>query len=249
MRFQLDPVAAHGGLQLSPAAAAELTAPQIYVERSGFAEVGAVHYGFGFQVVLNYRGARRIDRGGGWLGYNCDLRLLPDQGGGVMVLTNRSDSGCTVLTNTVLDDLLGLEPVPWLERLRPQRAPRRDQAARDGAARAQARHCNTRPSHALADCAHEYGHPAYGSVRIVCDGETLRWQGLGLNLPMVHRHYDVFETASKETEWFGVWTVRFATGVEGDIESLSVPLEPAVAPIVFRRQPKAQMASARSANS
>jgi CubicO group peptidase (beta-lactamase class C family) len=115
MRFQLDPMAGHGGLRLSPAAAAELTAPQIYVARSEFPEVGAMHYGFGFGVVVNYRGARRIDHGGGWLGYNCDLRLLPDQGGGVMVLTNRSDSGTAVLTNTILDHLLGLETMPWLD--------------------------------------------------------------------------------------------------------------------------------------
>jgi hypothetical protein len=79
-------VAGHGRLRLTPAAAAELTAPQFYVERSEFPKVGAMHYGFGFGVVVNYRGARRIDHGGGWLGYNCDLRLLPDQGGGVMVL-------------------------------------------------------------------------------------------------------------------------------------------------------------------
>jgi CubicO group peptidase (beta-lactamase class C family) len=243
MRFQLDPVAGHGGLRLSPAAAAEMTAPQIHVERSEFPEVGAMHYGFGFGVAVNYRGAWRIDHGGGWLGYNCDLRLLPDQRGGVMVLTNRSDSGCTVLTNTILDHLLGLEPAPWLERLRPPREARREQAAKDRAAKAEARHRDTRPSHTLADYAHEYVHPAYGKVRIVCDGDALRWQGLGFDLPMVHRHYDVFETAADEVEGFSVKIVQFATGVEGDIESLCVPLEPAVAPIVFRRQPEAEMAT------
>jgi hypothetical protein len=80
-------------------------------------------------------------------------------------------------------------------------------------------------------------------VRIVCDGDALRWQGLGLDLPMVHRHYDVFETAADELDWLGVRTVQFATSVEGDMESLCVPLEPAVAPIVFRRQPEAEMAT------
>ncbi|HEY3908469.1 MAG TPA: serine hydrolase [Stellaceae bacterium] len=246
MRFQLDPVAGHGGLRLSPAAVAELTAPQIYFGRSEFPEVGAAHSGFGFNVVLNYRGARRVDHGGGWLGYNCDLRLLPDQGGGVMVLTNRSDSGTALLANTVLDDLLGLEPVPWLERLRGPRGARREQIPKDRAARDEARHRDTRPSHALPDYAREYTHPAYGKVRIVCDGDALRWQGLGLDLPMAHRHYDVFETAADEVERFGIRTVQFATGVEGDIESLCVPLEPAVAPIVFRRQPEPEMATRAS---
>ena len=65
--------------------------------------------------------------------------------------------------------------------------------------------------------------------------EALRWAGFGLDLPTVHRHHDVFETLPEPIPWFGNWTVQFATGVEGHIESLAVPLEPAVAPIVFRR--------------
>jgi CubicO group peptidase (beta-lactamase class C family) len=76
MRFHLDPVPGRGGLRLSPGAVAELTSPQSYVGRSDFAEVGQVHYGFGFDVV-SYRGARRVSHRGGWSGYNCDLRLLP----------------------------------------------------------------------------------------------------------------------------------------------------------------------------
>jgi CubicO group peptidase (beta-lactamase class C family) len=242
MRFHLDPVAGRGGLRLSPAAAAELTTPQVYIDRSEFTEVGDRHYGFGFNVV-HYRGARRIDHGGGWSGYNCDLRLLPDHGSGVMVLTNGHDPGCAALTNTALDHLLGLEPLPWLDRLRGIRLLFRDAPPKHRAAREAARHRDTRPSHALADYAHEYAHPAYGTVRIACDGDTLRWQGIGLDQPMVHRHYDVFEIAAEPTVWFENRTVQFATGVEGDIESLAVPLEPQVAPIVFRRLPPPEMAT------
>jgi hypothetical protein len=102
--------------------------------------------------------------------------------------------------------------------------------------RAQARRRDTSPSHVLADYANEYAHPAYGKVRITCDGTALRWEGLSLDLPMIHRHRDVFETVPEPMAWFGKRTVQFATGVEGHIESLAVPLEPAVAPIVFRRR-------------
>jgi hypothetical protein len=54
---------------------------------------------------------------------------------------------------------------------------------------------------------------------------------------MIHRHRDVFETVPEPMAWSGKRTVQFATGAEGHIESLAVPLEPAVAPIVFRRLP------------
>jgi CubicO group peptidase (beta-lactamase class C family) len=234
MRFHLDPVTGRDGLRLSPAAAADLTAPQIYIARSDFAEMGPVHYGFGF-FVGHYRSARCISHNGGpWFGYNCDLHLLPEHGSGVMLLTNGHDPGCGPLTYTVLDHLLELEPLPWLARFRSPRAARRDHASRERSVRSEARRRDTSPSHVLADYANEYEHPAYGKVRINCDGYALRWEGLGLDLPMVHRHLDVFETVPEPGAWFGNRAVQFATGAEGRIESLMVPLEPAVAPITFR---------------
>jgi CubicO group peptidase (beta-lactamase class C family) len=237
MHFHLDPVTGREGLRLSPAAAAELTAPQIYLGPSDFAEIGPINYGFGF-FVGHYRGARSVDHNGGpWFGYNCDMRLLPDHGSGVTVLTNGHDSGCAPLTNTVLDHLLELEPLPWLKRFRRARAGRPDHASKDRAVRVEAHRHDPSPSHALADYANEYEHPAYGKVRITCDGETLRWQGLGLDLPMIHRHDDVLDAVPERMAWLGNRIVQFATGVEGQIESLAVPLEPAVAPIVFRRPP------------
>jgi len=231
MRFHLDPVTGQGSLRLSPAATSELTAPQIDTDPSEFAEIGPVHYGFGF-FVWRYRGARCIGHGGGpWSGYNCDLCLLPDHGSGVMVLTNGHDPGCAPLINAVLDHLLGLEPLPWLDRFRSTRT-----VPQHRSIRATVRHGYTWRSRTLADYAHEYAHPA-GAVRIITDGDTLRWRGLGLDLPMVHRHTDVFEIVAAPTAWPGNKTVQFISTVEGDIESLMVPLEPAVAPIVFRRLP------------
>ena len=234
MRFHLDPVTGRDGLRLSPAAATELTAPQIYIGPSDFAEIGRVNYGFGF-FVGDYRGARSIHHNGGpWCGYNCALHLLPDHGSGVMVLTNGHDPGCAPLANTALDHLLGLEPLPWLDRLRDIRSKFREAAPKHRSARADTRHRDTQPSYALADYVHEYAHPAYGTVRIACDGDGLRWQGLGLDLPMEHRHSDVFELVAEPAAWPGNKTVQFISTVEGNIESLMVPLEPAVAPIVFQ---------------
>jgi hypothetical protein len=80
-------------------------------------------------------------------------------------------------------------------------------------------------------------HPAYGKVRITGDRDALRWEGLGFDLPMIHRQHDVFEAGPERMAWFGNRTVQFATGVGGHIGSLGVPLELAVAPIVFRRLP------------
>jgi len=51
----------------------------------------------------------------------------------------------------------------------------------------------------------------------------------------------VFEIAPEPAIWFENKTVQFASGVEGHIESLAIPLEPAVAPIIFRRLPEPEM--------
>jgi CubicO group peptidase (beta-lactamase class C family) len=243
IRFHLDPIPGRNGLRLSPAAAAELTAPQIHAGPSDFFEIGPVHYGFGF-FVWHYRGARCVGHGGGpWSGYNCDLCLLPDQGGGVIVLTNGHDPGCVPLTWTVLDDLLWLEPLPWLDRFRSIRAMADNAAPERRSASARVHHQNTRPNRALSEYAHEYAHPAGGTVRITTDGDGLRWRGIGLDLPMAHRQGDVFEILAETASWFANRPVQFARAVEGDIESLAVPLEPEVAPIVFDRLPKAGLAN------
>jgi hypothetical protein len=194
MNFHLDPITGVDDLRLSPAAATELTAPQIYIGRPEFGEIGPLHYGFGF-FVGRYRRARCIDHSGGpWSGYNCGLRLLPDHGSGVMVLTNGHDSGCAPLTNTVLDHLLGLEPLPWLDRL-PGPARFHYRAPEHQSARATVHYRDTRPSHALVDYAHEFAHPACGTVRIISAGDGLRWRGIGLDLPIVYR-YRTFSRSS-----------------------------------------------------
>jgi hypothetical protein len=49
--------------------------------------------------------------------------------------------------------------------------------------------------------------------------------------------------ATEPAAWFENGTAQFATGVEGHIESVVVPLEPVVAPIIFRRLPQPEMAT------
>jgi CubicO group peptidase (beta-lactamase class C family) len=117
LQFHLDPTADRGGLRLSADAATQLTVPQMYVGRSDFSEIGDVHYGVGFEVA-HYRGERLIVHGGAWSGYTCDLRMLPDRGFGVVVLTNGHwHSGCSVISHAILDRLLGLDPLSWFDRL------------------------------------------------------------------------------------------------------------------------------------
>ena len=165
LRFHLDPIADRGGPRLSADAATQLTAPQMYVRRSDFSEIGDVHYGLGFEVA-HYRGERLIVHGGAWSGYTCDLRMLPDRGFGVVVLTTGDwHYGCPVLSHPILDRLLGLDPQPWFDRLSGPAAALRAQRRKEIAVRrppsewvrAQARTLRTTPANVsiqpMASCA------------------------------------------------------------------------------------------------
>jgi hypothetical protein len=241
LQFHLAPTADRGGLRLSADAARDLTVPQTYIGRSNFSEIGDVHYGLGFEIA-HYRGERHIVHGGAWSGYTCEIRMLPDRGFGVAVLTNGHwHSGCAVISLSVLDRLLRFDPLPWFERLRAQAAALRAQRPKEIAARSATIRPGTRPSHDLPDYAGDYEHPAYGVVRIVRDDSALRWHGLGLDLPISHRHYDVFELGADLSIWFENMIVQFHADREGDIASLALRLEPAVGPIVFRRRPESAM--------
>jgi len=94
---------------------------------------------------------------------------------------------------------------------------------------------NTAPSHALADYDGSYTHPAYRvfNLTYVCSGLLGTFHDMPFSL--THHHYDTFELKGEEAEIFTL--VSFTTDTAGDIARLSVPLEAAVDPIVFQRQP------------
>ena len=97
------------------------------------------------------------------------------------------------------------------------------------------------PSHPLPDYVGDYQHRAYGRVSIERDGQQLRWKGLGIDIELGHRHYDIFDFPSEpadDTDAFirlaGVG-VFFGYDAEGDVDRISISLEPLVPDAVFRR--------------
>jgi CubicO group peptidase (beta-lactamase class C family) len=60
--------------------------------------------------IDTYRGQRRIRHDGVDVGFQSDLVMLPEQSLAVMVLSNTIPTSMNVITNTIVDLLLGLEP-------------------------------------------------------------------------------------------------------------------------------------------
>ena len=165
------------------------------------------------------------------------MTLVPDFGIGVAVFTNRSPSEVpSTLTWYIIDRLRGRDPVDWRERFRKQREEFIAHLQVDKDAREKARHKDTHPAHELADYAGDYEHPAYGVMSIKEQGGALHWSWRGMFATMVHRHYETFELPEVPDRLLpDKLAITFLTDRDGNIVSLSAPLEPMVKDIVFAR--------------
>lgn len=225
------------GVRLLPAALiGELHAPRVYNTAPGHDEFGEAHYGLGFQSN-SYRGDRLVFHGGGWPGWGTLMTLLPDFGIGVAVFSNRSPSQVpSTLTWYILDRLRGREPVGWRARSRKQRDEFIAHMQADKDVREKARHKNTRPAHELAAYVGDYDHPAYGVMSVTMQGSELHWTWRGMFANLIHRHFETFELPAPPDRLLpDRLAITFLTDRNGDIVSLSAPLEPAVKDIVFAR--------------
>ena len=236
MRLHLGKGEFNGERLLPAALIGALHAPRVYESHSEFAEFGAAHYGLGFQCQ-SYRGDRVLFHGGGWPGWGALMTLVPDFGIGVAVLTNRNPSEVLgALTWYIIDRLRGREPIDWRERSRKRREQAIAQMQADKNAREKVRHTNTRPAHDLAHYAGDYEHPAYGLMSIEEQAGELHWSWRGMFAAMIHRHYETFELPEVPDRLLpDRLAITFLTDRDGNIVSLSAPLEPMVKDIVFGR--------------
>jgi hypothetical protein len=95
---------------------------------------------------------------------------------------------------------------------------------------------HTRPAHDLTDYAGDYKHPAYGTMSIRVRDGALHWSWRGMFAAMIHRHYETFELPEvPDRLLLDRLAITFVIDREGNIFSLSAPLEPMVKDIVFTR--------------
>jgi CubicO group peptidase (beta-lactamase class C family) len=229
-----------GGKQLlSQNNSIQMQTPQMVIQDvPQYPEVGTRSYGMGFSL-FTYRGHRTVEHGGNIDGFSDVLAFLPDDHVGVVVLTNIDQSFLqNIIAYNVLDRLLDLQPLPWNARLleldRHFEASRKE-AKGKGYTRGRP---GTHPSHDLDDYVGDYENPGYGMVSISRDGDSFQVKINEKIRPLRHFHYDVFQVPERPTDDFANnLKVAFHANMNGDIASLSIPLEPAVDDIVFTRLP------------
>ena len=99
------------------------------------------------------------------------------------------------------------------------------------------RKTGTKPTLALSEYAGKYEHAGYGTLTISLEGDALKAAINGISSPLRHYHYDIFESTEGQMER---QKVAFQMNQRGEIDRISVSIEPAVAPLVFTRMPEAK---------
>lgn len=198
-----------GGRQLvSTAQLRQLHSPQMVVG-------DMTTYGLGWNIEC-YRGHKLVSHGGSITGFTAWMGFLPAENTGIVVLSNAGTGMPTALGRELADHVLGLPPAP-------RNVPRQESSMRA------APRPETPPSHDLMDMAGDYQHPAFGPMRVQADGEGLKLVFPARSVSLKHYHYDVFTSSAG-------WMVQFQMDSQGEISSVSVPLEPAAKPVVFVRK-------------
>ncbi|MBK5291824.1 MAG: serine hydrolase [Acidobacteriia bacterium] len=190
---------------------------------------GDLSYGMGL-FLGHHRGRKAVWHTGTYGGHHALLWYLPEEQFGVMVLLNRvAREVPAILALTLADRFLGLPATDWGKVNR--EASDRARAALDKTRREfeSTRRPAAKPGHALSEYSGSFQHAAYGTVEVALEAGALTLKRNQRIHTLTHRHYDVFTIGD------GQDTVRFVTGINGEVEALLWKLEPALEAMVFRR--------------
>jgi CubicO group peptidase (beta-lactamase class C family) len=212
-----------------------LAMPNTLGEGLGYWELLNEACGMG-RWTASYRGHLIAFHGGDLDCFHSQVSCMPQERLGVIVFVigDHCASLYNTITYNVYERLLGLDETPWSDRRLQIRLKGKKSATEARAKAGTDRVSGTRPSHALADYAGEYEHPAYGVLKVDREGDELQFDFHKMKLPLAHFHYDRFDTPDDER--FGKWSVNFLTSPQGDIDKAVMSLDQAEA--TFKRRPE-----------
>jgi CubicO group peptidase (beta-lactamase class C family) len=239
----------HGDTQIiDSTTVAQLTRPRI-----GLKEIrpfmpeghGSLLYALGW-FVETYNGHRLVWHGGDIDGFAAMVAMLPDQDVGWVILTNKTNVTPYIVLYELVDRIVGRDGPDWRQQIASfggQRQASSDTTQNEETT-SQMSPSTGSPSHLVADYAGRYTHPGYGVFEVTIEGDSLAARYGTFDGTLQHEHYDVFElpitVAAQET----TLKLRFQTSMDGSIDKVVIPLEPAVEPIVFTRAAKKKFARA-----
>lgn len=184
-------------------------------------------YGLGWSLA-DYLGRKITTHGGGYDGMYSQVMMVPEEGLGIVVLTNAMTGIAGTLTYRVLDAYLGgeerdwsAEALPGWESSRVRFHARQDRAEEE-------RVPNTSPSLGLEAYAGTYSGDMYGDATIEVEDGHLVLRVLpnpDLVADLEHLHYDTFIVRwRKDLAWFGKGTAHFELDASGRVHELELDI-------------------------
>ena len=234
-----------GGRQLiGPATLIDIHSPHMVLpgtpERP---ELSQVSYGLAW-FIDSYRGHQRVSHGGNIDGFSALVTLLPNDGLGMVILTNRDGTGVPeLLVRHTVDRLLKLDPIDWNGEFLAKRDVAEASVKEAESKKETARKPGTKPAHKLEEYAGDYGHPAYSPLKIEVDGKRLKMTYNHLSAPLEHWHYETW-TVVKGGDHPALEDLKFLfeTDFAGNVVAVKTPFEATLPdPIAFAKQPDSRL--------
>jgi CubicO group peptidase (beta-lactamase class C family) len=236
----------HGKQVLGKNNAQQVQSPQMVVQGSPlFPELGEMSYGMGL-FIQTYRGHKHVSHGGNLDGFSAQFSFLPNDGVGVVVLTNLDGTFLRDLVPLyVYDRLLALESIDWVQRFREIERKRRDQELSAEHKGYTGRKLGTHPAHELTEYAGEFEHPGYGKLTIRVDSASQTPKLLAklndIERPLEHFHFETFQVPEDPLDSFEKLRFTFPTNAQGEIAKVEATLDTNVKEIVFTRVAEKRM--------
>lgn len=203
-----------------------------------FKDIYSASYGFGW-MISSYRGHYLVEHGGNIDGFSANAAFFPVDKLGIVVLTNQNGSAVpSLVRNSIADRIFKLVNIDWNGRQNEKKAEalknKKTEQSKD-----LAQVLNTKPSHPAKDYVGFYHNPIAGTIDVSQKGDSL-FAVLGKNrIFLKHYHYDVFELRDIDKKGvidtaINTFRISFNSGIDGKMESMSVPLEGKNVAFAFR---------------
>ncbi len=208
------------------------------------------NYGFGW-FISSYRGHYCVEHGGNIDGFSASTSFFPSDSIGIIVLTNQNGSAVTdIVRNMIADRLFGLKKVNWNGRVNEAEAKAKKAGKEAETTATDGQKKGTTLSHPIVDYEGLFNHPGYGTIDVELHNDSLMMLTPHGAAWLRHYHYDVFEligidddgtidTASKDNT-----KLQFHMSPAGEINAVSIGLQPGLDDIRFERKPKEQKINA-----
>ena len=194
-------------------------------------------YGLGW-FIEPYRGVTLIHHGGNLDGFSLMGAFVPQEKLSIVVLTNIDKKGLrSALMYEALDRALGTEECKEWSQVYLKINEVTVQAAIGATETSKEQRIgNAHPTHTLKSYAGFYAAAGYTDIRIKWEDDILWALLFGKWWKFEHYHFDVFEI-DISSRFQEKTKVTFNLDNHGAITSLSIPMEPSLDDIVFKRKP------------